>query len=55
MRKALGTLVLVGLVAAAGRFVYRKLQESANADDVWGQVGSTNTGGYPAGDSGDLT
>ncbi len=55
MRKALGTLVLVGLVAAAGMFVYRKLQESTNSDDVWGQVGSSATGGYPVGESVDLS
>jgi hypothetical protein len=55
MRKALGTLVLVGLVAAAGMFVYRKLQESADSEDVWSQVGASGTGGYPVGEPVDLS
>jgi hypothetical protein len=55
MRKALGTLVLVGLAAAAGLFIYRKLQAASEGDDVWGKVSSLDTGGYPVGESADLS
>lgn len=55
MRKALGTLVLIGVAAAAGLFIYRKLQEANGGDDVWGQVTSLDTGGYPVGESADLS
>jgi|GEM_PF-943104 hypothetical protein len=55
MRKALGTLVLIGLATAAGLFIYRKLQEAGNGDDVWGKVTSIDTGGYPVGESADLS